>query len=164
MSVDAIMAGLEAAPFAKTIREGSSLFPWIESVHVLAIVIVVGVVAVMDLGLIGVASHSRSVRNLLRDANPYAWGFFGLALVTGFLLFASSATTYIKNPAFLIKFVAMGVAGVNMVVFHAVGVRGVESWDAMAHPPVQARLAGAISLTCWVIVVGAGRWIGFLSN
>lgn len=164
MTLSTLLADLQAAPFAVAIREGSYLFPWIESIHVLAITIVVGIVAIMDLGLIGVASHSSSVRKLLHDANPLAWGFFALATVTGFLLFASAATTYIVNPAFLLKFVVMAVAGLNMLLFHTVGLRGSDTWNIAVKPPARARIAGLISLTCWIVVVGAGRWIGFLSN
>ena len=28
-------------------------------------------------------------------------------------------------------------------------------------PPLAARLAGGLSLTCWVLVVVFGRWTGF---
>ena len=163
MTLESVFLAIEALPFAKAIREGTSLFPWIESVHVLAIVIVVGTVIVMDLALLGVASHSPSLRRLIRDANPITWMAFGVAAITGSLLFASSATGYVKNPAFLIKFVAMGLAGLNMVLFHAASVRSMDGWDAQARPPARARIAGLISISCWVVVVGAGRWIGFLT-
>lgn len=163
MNLDAILAALEAAPFAVAIRQGTVLFPWIESVHVLAIVIVVGVVAVMDIALLGFASHSSSLRRLLRDANGLTWAAFALALVTGFLLFSSSATTYTANPAFQIKFVAMALAGANMGLFHFAGVRNGQAWESLAKPPMRAKIAGLVSLSCWIVVVGAGRWIGFLA-
>jgi hypothetical protein len=34
-------------------------------------------------------------------------------------------------------------------------------WDRGAAPPALARLAGALSLTVWIGVVAAGRWIAF---
>jgi hypothetical protein len=157
-----VFAALEAAPFATAIREGSFFFPLIESVHVLAVVLVVGVVFIMDLRLLGFASHSRSVERVLADAAPCAWIAFVVALVSGFLLFASSATTYAVNPAFQLKFAVMAVAGVNMLAFHGVTQRTVQTWDD-ARPPPQARLAGLISITCWLVIVGAGRWIGFMA-
>lgn len=164
MTLDGLLGLLEAAPFAKAIREGSLLFPWIESVHVLAIVTVVGMVAVMDLALLGLASPTSSLRTLVRDANAITWIAFGLAVITGFLLFASSATGYAKNPAFLIKFALMAVAGANMAIFHLVAAPAAFAQGGEAGPPASARIAGLISISCWIGIVVAGRWIGFLAN
>ena len=58
---------LQNTSFAKTISENEILFPWIESVHVLAIVLVVGTISIVDLRLIGVASLDRAVKRLMGD-------------------------------------------------------------------------------------------------
>ena len=50
---------LQDTPFATAIREGDTLFPWIECVHVLAITFVVGSIAAVDLRLLGLASRDR---------------------------------------------------------------------------------------------------------
>ena len=163
MTLEPILTALEAAPFAVAISTGSTLFPWIESVHVLAIVIVVGVVAVMDLALLGLGSHTASLRRLLREANGVTWSAFVVALVSGFLLFSSSATSYAANPAFQLKFVAMALAGANMALFHFASARSGQAWEALSRPPARAKIAGLISLSCWIVVVGAGRWIGFVA-
>ncbi|MBW8812568.1 MAG: hypothetical protein JF588_04015 [Caulobacterales bacterium] len=163
MTLQPLLAALEAQPFAQAIREGTFLFPAIECVHVLAVVIVVGVVFLMDLRLLGGRAHSASLRRLLADAVPCAWTAFAVALVTGFLLFSSSATTYAANPAFQLKFVAMAAAGLNMALFHGLGLKDAATWDAAAKPPRSARIAGLVSLACWVVVVASGRWIGFLA-
>ena len=50
-----------------------------------------------------------------------------------------------------------------MLVFHLGAFRSVVHWDqAPARPPLAAKLAGGISLTIWIIIVGLGRWIGFV--
>jgi hypothetical protein len=164
MTLQPILAALEATPFATAIRGESLLFPWIESIHVLAIVIVVGMVFVMDLRLLGVTSHSRSLHRVLNDAVPCVWVAFLVAAVSGFLLFSSSATSYAANPAFRLKFVFMALAGINMLIFHGVGLKGSRAWDEQDRPPPPARVAGVLSLMCWIAVVGTGRWIGFLST
>jgi hypothetical protein len=33
----------------------------------------------------------------------------------------------------------------------------------MESPPASARLAGALSLSCWIGVVFFGRWVGFVT-
>jgi hypothetical protein len=54
----------------------------------------------------------------------------------------------------------MGLAAVNMLVFHFGAYRQVARWDA-GEPPMSAKLAGALSLSLWIGVVFFGRWVGF---
>lgn len=163
MSLASLLAALEAQPLPTAIREGSWLFPTIESVHVLAVVLVVGLVFLMDLRLLGVRAHDPRISRVIAQATPLVWAAFAVALVTGGLLFASSATAYAANRAFQLKFVAMALAGANMAIFHTLSVRGLPAWDAAGRPPSAARIAGMVSLACWVVVVASGRWIGFLA-
>jgi hypothetical protein len=48
MNIDAFLKWLEAFGFATAIRESEVLFPWLESLHVLAIVLVVGSIAISE--------------------------------------------------------------------------------------------------------------------
>jgi len=52
------------------------------------------------------------------------------------------------------------LAGMNMVLFHWLGVRRLASWDHQ-QPPWSAKMAGGASLLLWTAIVAAGRWIGF---
>ena len=152
---------LQATAVAKTISENEILFPWIESVHVLAIVLVVGTISIVDLRLLGVASLDRAVSRLMGDVLPYTWGAFVIAAITGILLFSSNARTYAHNFFFQGKLILLALAGLNMAIFHLVGIGDVERWGATRQTPFAAKAAGAVSLLVWVAVVAFGRWIGF---
>ena len=159
--VEQFLKWLEATPLAVTIRENDILFPWIESIHVLAIVLVVGTISIIDLRLLGVASLERAATRLMGDVLPWTWGAFVIAAFTGSLLFASNAPNYAHNFFFQGKMVLLAAAGVNMAIFHAFGLRDAARWDTMRRPPSAARAAGAVSLLLWIAVVAFGRWIGF---
>lgn len=152
---------LYATGWASAIRENEYAFPWIECVHVLAITLVVGSISIVDLRLLGLASRDRPVGRVLRDVLPITWAAFGLAATSGFLLFASNAPAYARNPFLLVKFGLILLAGLNMVVFHWWARHSLQQWEASPLPPLRAKLAGAVSLLCWIGVVAAGRWIGF---
>jgi hypothetical protein len=152
---------LYATDWAAAIRENEYAFPWIECVHVLAITLVVGTISVVDLRLLGLASRDRPVRRVLRDVLPITWTAFGLAVASGFLLFASNAPAYARNPFLQAKFGLLLLAGLNMTLFHRWAHGRMQAWEASAVLPLRAKLAGAVSLLCWVGVVAAGRWIGF---
>lgn len=162
MDVDALLKALEATSVATAIAEGESLFPWIESLHVLAITLVVGTIVIVDLRLLGLASLDRAVTRLTRDVLPCTWAAFAIALLTGGLLFSSKAATYAHNFYFQAKLVFLVLAGINMLIFHLFASRGIERWGALgAVIPAPARIAGAISLLVWMGVVTFGRWVGF---
>lgn len=161
MSVHSLLMALQATPVATWVREDSRAFPLIECLHVLSITFVVGTVAMVDLRLLGVASRTRAVSRLTSEILPWTWGGFVVAAITGGLMFSSAAVKYFDNIPFRLKFVIMILAGINMVVFHAATHRSVNQWDERASPPLGAKVAGALSIVCWLGVIAAGRWIGF---
>jgi hypothetical protein len=162
VEIDRALAWLQTTPFARAIGENEILFPWIESVHVLAIVLVIGTISIVDLRLLGVASRDLTARRLMRDVIPYTWGAFAVAVITGALMFSSDAVHYSHNFFFRGKLILLALAGLNMAVFHLVGVRDIKRWDAgTGRTPVAARAAATISLLVWIAVVAFGREIGF---
>jgi hypothetical protein len=161
MALDDWLHWLEATDIATAVRENEVLFPWIEAVHVLAIVLVIGTISIVDLRLLGVASRDRAVGRLIREVLPYTWGAFLVAALTGSLLFCSNAMTYGHNFFFRGKLVLLVLAGLNMAVFHLFVGRNIGQWSTAAQPPWSAKTTGAVSLGLWISVVAFGRWIGF---
>ncbi len=156
-----ILIALEGLPSSQLISS-TILFPWIESLHVLSIVLVVGTIAMVDLRLLGLRARERGARSLIGEVLKYTWVAFGCAALTGLLLFSSAATIYAANPAFRIKAVLLALAGLNMAYFHLLPYRSIHLWDELVSPPLKARIAGGVSLACWIGVVAAGRWVGFI--
>jgi hypothetical protein len=136
------------------------MFPCFESLHVLALTVVVGSVAMMDLRLLGIGSKNRAVSELTSSMLPWTWSAFAVALCAGLLLFSSKASTYYNNIPFRVKMVCMLFAAVNMLVFHLFTARNISAWD-YGKPVPAARVAGAVSLALWITIVATGRWIGF---
>jgi hypothetical protein len=146
---------------AEAIRSNEMLFPWLESLHVLAITLVLGSIVVVDLRLLGIASRNRPVTRLIREVLPVTWCAFGAAVLTGGTLFTSNAVAYSKNFPFQMKMVLMALAGLNMLAFHFVTYRSVAQWDETPVTPTAARVAGGVSMALWLGIVAFGRWIGF---
>ena len=160
MVLQALWQAIEAWPLSQYIVTSEWVFPTVESVHVIAITTVIGTVALMDLRLLGLVSTASKVTEVEHDTLRWTWGAFGLAVVTGGLLFISKATTYMVNPYFIWKMVLILLAGVNMAVFHVFTWPTVANWDASTTPR-PARLAGGLSLGLWLTVVFLARMIGF---
>jgi len=137
------------------------VFPAIESVHVIAITLVVGSILIVDLRVLGWASRNERVTQVAGSILPWTWGVFCVAVISGFTLFAAKAHTYFANVDFEIKMALMAAAFLNMLVFHLIPYRSVRSWDLGRPAPRLAKLACAVSMTLWIFIVAMGRWIGF---
>jgi hypothetical protein len=159
--IDAFCQWLYNTAWAEFVRANELLFPTFESIHVLAITLVLGSIAVVDLRLLGITSRNRPVTKLIREVLPVTWTAFAIAVITGGTLFASNALEYAHNFPFRMKMLLMLLAGLNMVVFHFVTYRSIGQWDDAARPPRSARLAGGLSMAMWLAIVAFGRWIGF---
>jgi hypothetical protein len=156
-----MLTWLEHRPFAIAIAESTWLFPITETVHVLALTVVIGAVAMMDLRLLGVGHKDRPVSDVIASSLPWAWSAFAVAFIAGSMMFCSKAVSYAANVPFRIKIVCLLLAAINMLVFHLFTARQMASWDQGA-PPLGARLAAAFSLILWVVIAATGRWIGFV--
>lgn len=146
---------------AADIRTSTWLFPTIESIHVLAVTMVVGSIAMFDLRLLGIASRDRSITDLHKEILPWTWAAFACAVVAGSLLFSSDATKYYEDGPFRFKMLTLLLIGFNTAIFELGAFRGVARWNSDKKTPLPARLAGGISIVLWILVVGFGRWIGF---
>ena len=153
---------IENWPIPTSIRESATMFPAIESVHVMALAFVVGWISMVDLRLLGFASRKQSVKQISEDLLPWTWGAFGMAAATGVMLFSSVATRYYDNMPFRWKLFLLLLAGINMIAFHFITHRKVALWERDEVPPTAARVAGGVSILLWAAVVVCGRWIGFV--
>jgi hypothetical protein len=164
MSIEGILAGLEALPLAGRIRESLYLFPFIESLHVVGLTTVFGTIAILDLRLLGVASTRRPVSRVASDVLPWAWAAFGLTAVTGLLMFITNADVYFHNVYFRSKMVSLVLAGINVLAFELTARRSLHQWNAARSAPAAGRAAAAVSLVLWIAIIFMGRWIGFTTT
>jgi hypothetical protein len=78
-------------------------------------------------------------------------------VVTGVLLFSTSAPQYAATIIFPIKMLLILLAGLNGFIFLRTTYRSVSEWDMAPVPPVGARAAGYISILLWFAVLVMGR-------
>ncbi len=149
-------------PLSETIRESLYLFPALNLLHVLAIVLLAGTIAIVDLRLLGVALRGVPIRQLGRQLLPLTWLGALLMFATGILLLLPQASRIYANVALQAKLALIVFAGINALLWHRSLERNAALWDLPGSPPWQARVAGALSLSLWAGIVVAGRLIAFI--
>jgi hypothetical protein len=143
------------------VKVGEDWFPYVESAHVVFLALVAGTILVVDSRLVGITSRQLRFTYISDQLLPWTWGAFIGAVITGTMLFMANATSYAGNFPFQVKMVLLLLAGLNMLYFQFVTFRGVASWD-VGRPAPAARAAGVISITLWCLIIGFGRWVGFV--
>jgi hypothetical protein len=164
MNFEPLMKALFDLGLAQAIRGSLYAFPLIEATHVIAITLVFGTIAIVDLRLLGVASGRRPFTRLAPEILKWTWMAFVLAVITGGLMFISNAVVYFNNVPFRIKMVCMLLAGINMAVFQLLSNKTVHLWDDRPAAPTGGKIAAVLSLCLWIGVICAGRLIGFTST
>ena len=141
------------------------LLPIWKTVHYFAIAIVVGVVALVDLRIFGIARQLplRPLQRLMR----WAVAAFLVAAVSGYVLLRMNPANSIMplNAAFAAKLLCLVLIGLNDVLYIATGLkREVDAVAAGESTSVSARIVAGVSLILWVGVVYWSRMLSFLAG
>jgi len=137
------------------IRNSRVLFPIIETIHLLALTILLGTILVIDLRLMGAGLRRQSQPSVARALSPLTFWSIVTMLVTGFLLFASEAMKSYESPPFRVKMVTLALA----LLFHATVFCSAVKSETLGR--LRSTATGIVSLALWFGVAVAGRAIGF---
>jgi hypothetical protein len=146
-------------PTSTALRESDVVFPLIETFHVLAITLIAGTVVTVDLRVCGVIFRGESLTRITRTLLPYTWYGFVLMVITGLPLFVAEAAKLYGNPAFRVKLLLLGLAGLNALLFHKTAFRKIEDSDRRGVTSLAARAFASLSILLWSGVIVSGRLI-----
>jgi hypothetical protein len=149
---------LQGTSLAQSILGSSWAFPYVQLIHFSGLSLWVGTNALLDLRLLGVGKKSQTAAQLSEALFIWNWIGFCIAVLGGFLLFSTTATIYLRNPAFRIK---LGVLIPLALLVHVVVQRKARVWGQTQDTPVVAKLAGLAELTLWLSVASAAVLIPY---
>jgi hypothetical protein len=157
MSPRSLFEWMDALPSSIALRESLYGYPILLTAHVVSLAMFAGLVAMMDLRLLGVAYGATPFSEVQRRLFPWQMVGMTLSFATGLLLFYSQPLRYYPKLFYWMKMALIVVAGVNAMLFHFTTYRSVVAWDTGLHPPTKARVAAVLSLTLWACIVIFGR-------
>lgn len=161
MSLTAFCEWLANTRGSIALHESLWVYPVVESVHVLALCLFLGLTVMLDLRLMGVTLRGARVSEVTERLLPWITAGFVLMVASGSLLFYAIPVRTFHNIFFRVKLGMLILAGLNVWVFHSTIYRSVAVWDLDTVPPKRARVAGGLSLALWAGIVVAGRMIAY---
>jgi hypothetical protein len=145
-------------PWSVALHESLYGYPIVESIHVWALCLFVGLAVVLDLRLTGLSFTNIPVSQIAKRILPWTTFGFVLMVISGILLFYAIPVRSYQNIFFRVKLLLLVAAGINAWVFHP---RGIQPWDRDPVPPRSARFAGYASLVLWMTIIFCGRMIAY---
>lgn len=151
---------------ATRLSEATRYYPWIwpscETLHFIGLSMLVGVIGLIDVRLLGFlkAVPIAALRKLL----PYGIAGFIINLITGLIFFVGAPEQYVNNVAFYYKLLFLVVAGANALLFEIFYGRRLASLGVDESTPRAFRIAGAVSLLSWFMVLYWGRMLPFVGD
>lgn len=160
-SLAAFSKALAATPGSQFIQSESWLIPSVQTVHILAIAVVLSSVGMVNLRVLGLAGMRSSVTETADRYAPWLWGALIVLLMTGSILVWGEPERDLSNWAFQLKMVLVLVLVVVTALFRWRVARGAGAWDAAGEPPVRAKLMTLAAMAVCVTIAVLGRWIAY---
>ena len=131
-------------------------FAVVEMVHLLALAVLGGIILLVNLGLLGISLRRQPVSRIARELKPLFFGSLAMMLISGVLLLSEEAIKCYYSPAFRAKMLFLVLAILFSCTLHQKVASG------SVNRGLLPKGAAVVSLTLWLGVGVAGRFIGFI--
>lgn len=152
---------LDGFSWSIQLHESYYMYAWVESTHVLTLMLFLGMLCIIDLRMLGLIFPKVPASTIAtRLDKPMMLGF-AVMLITGFVLYFAIPVRSTQSIWFRIKVVLLIAAGINALLFRNAMHRSINSWDLAPRAPARIRLGAGLSLALWSGVVVTGRTIAY---
>lgn len=157
-SLIAWAAWLEATALGEQMRSSALLYPALNLLHLLGLVLLLGPMLLLDARLLG-AGRSFPLTAVSRILTPLAVAGLLLLLGSGICLFAADAGPLAVDRLLQLKLLLIALGIGNALLFRRLWNSRLATWDHA--PPALGRVQAALSLLLWLLVMSLGRLLAY---
>jgi len=156
MDMHRLTQGIYATALSAAIRDNSWVVPLVQSIHIVAIAVVVSCALVTELRIVGIVAPDESMEIVAQRYLPWMWRALAVLLATGLVMILGEPERTLSNVIFWIKMVLV-TAG----VLASLSLRRplLQSVKLPGKAPAKVLAWGLLAL--WVAVIFCGRWIAY---
>jgi Family of unknown function (DUF6644) len=152
---------LAATRWSTSLHESLYLYSWLESSHVLALILSLGLLFIIDLRMLGLIFKRVPASDIAARLHKPMIAAFIYMFISGILLYIAIPVRTTHSIWFRTKMVLLLAAGINAWLFNRHLTRSHATWDLAAVPPRSTRFAAGLSLALWTGIVICGRFIAY---
>jgi hypothetical protein len=138
-----------------TVRDTVWAFPVIETIHLLALAVLLGTVLIINLGVVRTGTRNSG---MARELEPWMLTSVAVAILSGIPMFLSEPQKCYESYSFPIKMILLLLA----VLWHFTIQRKWTAPDVSRLTPLKGRLAACLSILLWAGIGVAGKGIPYL--
>lgn len=151
----------DAQTWSTSLHESLYLYAWVETTHVLTLMVFLGMLFIIDLRMLGLAFREVPASRVAASLDRPMLIGFSVMVITGLVLYYAIPVRTTQSLWFRIKVVLMIAAGINAWLFRSRLRAAGEQWDTAPRAPRPLRVGAALSLSLWAGVVVCGRAIAY---
>lgn len=151
---------LADTPVSIWLQSTEWVIPAVQSVHIMAIAMVISSVLMLNLRLLGALRPLYSPATVVRRFSPWIWSGLVVLLATGSILVTAEPGRDLLNLVFVAKMTLVLIAIVITAVHQTMLSRSVASLERGPVPP-SVRAGAVLSCIVWIAIVACGRWIAY---
>jgi uncharacterized membrane protein SirB2 len=152
---------LSESAFSISLHESFYMYNWLETTHVMTLMLSFGMLAIVDLRMLGLAFANVPASKIAERLDKPMLVGFSIMFITGILLFSAIPVRTTQSLWFRIKVILLIAAAINAWLFRGYLLASKNSWDLQAVAPRRARIAAGVSLALWCGVIMTGRFIAY---
>jgi hypothetical protein len=135
------------------IQTHSWAIPTVQSIHIVAIGIVVVSVFMIDLRILGLAGTDQTLPQTTRRYAPWMWAALGVLLFTGALMVTGEPVRELMSLSFWLK--------MTMLVIGVMASAAFQISDGSREASLGMKLMAILTLLVWSSVIVLGRLIAY---
>jgi hypothetical protein len=163
------LSWLESLPISDWVATSDWGYALMLALHSIGMAAIVGLLLALDFRVFGYATGIPI--SAFEKFTPYAWAGFVLNLISGALLFASTASRLVSNWPFVTKMGCIVVAGATTYLLwrelrrrESEFAADSEGGVAVLAPSLRAKMLAALSTSAWLCAIVFGRLIAYVMD
>ena len=137
------------------------VIPTVQSVHIVAIALVVGSVFMIDLRVLGIAGRDQSLLETTGRFGPWLSGALCVLLATGLLMVAGEPARELLAFSFWFKMFLVAVGTLIAAVFQIALKKNEPQWQESLVKRRSTKWLAVFTLLIWVGIIILGRLIAY---
>lgn len=147
-------------PISTIVRENSSVYSIVETLHAIGMGLLVGTITIINLRLLG--ALRRIPVFMLVNLLGLVWAGFVINACTGVLMFMADAEKMSGNRIFLTKISLIFCGFVLAMTLRRIVFRNMARWSQGGSIPTHAKVLSCLSLIVWYGAIAAGRLTAYI--
>jgi hypothetical protein len=153
---------LVGTPLSVAFQSADWFVPLVQTVHIIAIAILLVSVYVISFRLVGLTRGPQPLARTMARSTPWIWTMLCVLLTTGILLTITEPARELLNWAFRLKMLmVLALAGIIALIQWRLR-RNPDYWTETTARRLAGRVVGLLVLIIGACIVTAGRWIAYV--